>query len=59
MFGHSLGRALGMGYVVHEAVADPAFIRTGRWEIEVAGEGCPAEASLAPFHDPKRQRVRM
>jgi len=59
MFGHSLGRALGMGYVVNDAVIDAAFIRTGRWEIEIAGERCAAEASLAPFYDPKRQRVRM
>jgi sarcosine dehydrogenase len=48
-----------MGYVVDEAVGDPGFIRSGRWEIEIAGERCAAEASLAPFYDPKRQRVRM
>jgi 4-methylaminobutanoate oxidase (formaldehyde-forming) len=59
MFGHTLGRALGMGYVVHETAIDAAFIRTGRWEIEIAGEPCPADASLAPFYDPKRERVRM
>jgi glycine cleavage system aminomethyltransferase T len=59
MFGHTIGRALGMGYVAHDAIADPAFIRSGRWEIEIAGERYAAEASLAPFYDPKRQRVRM
>jgi sarcosine dehydrogenase len=48
-----------MGYVAHDAIADPAFIRSGRWEIEIAGERYAAEASLAPFYDPKRQRVRM
>jgi hypothetical protein len=31
----------------------------GRWEIEIAGERCAADASLAPFYDPKRERVRM
>ncbi len=59
MFGHTLGRALGMGYVVHDAAIDAAFIRSGRWEIEIAGAPCPADASLAPFYDPKRERVRM
>jgi len=59
MFGHNLGRALGMGYVTHDGVADPDFIRSGRWEIEIAGAPCPADASLAPFYDPKRERVRM
>jgi heterotetrameric sarcosine oxidase gamma subunit len=59
MFGHSLGRALGMGYVVHPAVAGPGFVRAGKWEIEIAGERHEADASLAPFYDPKRERVRM
>jgi 4-methylaminobutanoate oxidase (formaldehyde-forming) len=48
-----------MGYVVRESVIDAAFIRAGRWEVEIAGERCAAEASLAPFYDPKRERVRM
>jgi glycine cleavage system aminomethyltransferase T/glycine/D-amino acid oxidase-like deaminating enzyme len=59
MFGHTMGRALGMGYVAHDAAIDGDFIQSGRWEIEIAGERCAAEASLAPFYDPKRQRVRM
>ena len=56
---HRRGRALGMGYVVHDSVIDAAFIRAGCWEVEIAGERCAAEASLAPFYDPKRERVRM
>lgn len=59
MFGHTIGRALGMGYVVHQAVAERDFIRSAKWEIEIAGERHPADASLAPFYDPKRERVRM
>jgi heterotetrameric sarcosine oxidase gamma subunit len=59
MFGHTIGRALGMGYVVHASVAEPSFIRSGRWEIEIAGERHPADASLAPFYDPRRERVRL
>jgi heterotetrameric sarcosine oxidase gamma subunit len=59
MFGHTIGRALGMGYVVHPAVAEPGFIRAGRWEIEIAGERHAADASLAPFYDPRRERVRL
>jgi heterotetrameric sarcosine oxidase gamma subunit len=59
MFGHTIGRALGMGYVVHPAIAEPGFIRSGHWEIEIAGERHAADASLAPFFDPRRERVRM
>jgi glycine cleavage system T protein len=59
MFGHTIGRALGMGYVLHPSVAEPSFIRAGKWEIEIAGERHSADASLAPFYDPRRERVRM
>ena len=43
-FGHTLGAALGMGYVTASArVTSP--LRSARFEIEIAGERYPAEAS--------------
>ncbi|MBV9517507.1 MAG: aminomethyltransferase family protein, partial [Hyphomicrobiales bacterium] len=59
MFGHTLGKPLGMGYVENaEALADQSFIESGRYEIEVAGENISAEASLPPFYDPLNLRVK-
>ena len=59
MFGHTLGKPLGMGYVENVAgLADQRFIEEGRYEIEVAGMKIPAEASLRPFYDPSNLRVR-
>ncbi len=58
MFAHTLGRALGMGYVTHREVATRDFIAGGTWEIEIAGERVAATASLAPFYDPHRRRIR-
>ena len=59
MFGHTLGKPLGMGYVENaKGIADPSFIESGRYEIEVAGENIPALASLRPFYDPSNLRVR-
>ncbi len=59
MFGHTLGRSLGMGYVERtDGVADAPFVLGGSYEIEVAGVHVPADISLAPFYDPKSLRVR-
>ena len=35
-----------------------AFIASGRWELEIAGERLPARAQLTPPYDPKSIRVR-
>ena len=58
-YGHTLGRAVGLGYVAppRRRHATP-FVRAGRWELEVAGERVPARAQLRPPHDPKGLRVR-
>src|SRR6185312_3750124 len=42
-YGHTIGRSIGMGYVQSgREIVDPAFVRVGRYEIEVAGERVPA-----------------
>lgn len=34
------------------------FLRSHRWEIDVHDSRVPATPSLAPFYDPKSERVR-
>ncbi len=58
MYGHTLGGAVGLGYVNHSERVTPAWIRDGRYEIEVAGVRVPAKPSLRPMYDPKSERVR-
>jgi 4-methylaminobutanoate oxidase (formaldehyde-forming) len=59
MFGHHIGKSIGMGYVEnHHGLADKAFITEGSYEIEVAGERVGAVAQLEPFYDPKSARVK-
>ena len=57
-YGHTLGRSVGMGYVAHADGVDAAFVRAGRWELEIATERCPATARLEPPYDPTSARVR-
>ncbi len=56
MFGHTLKRAIGLGYVENEDRS--ADIGAGRYEIEVAGTRFPARASLKPLYDPTSSRIR-
>ena len=55
MYAHTLGGAVGLGYVVAEPAKAPAL---DGYEIEVAGERHVALASLTPMYDPKNERIR-
>ena len=59
MFGHTLGRAVGLGYVENggEVVA-PDWVTAGDYAIEIAGLRHPARAHLRPVYDPKGLRIR-
>ena len=59
MYGHTIGAAIGLGYVTDEGrVVSDAFIASGRFEIEIAGDRIPARAALGPLYDPKSERVK-
>lgn len=57
-YGHSLGAAVGLGYVpcVGESAAD---VLASEYNIDVAGALVQAEASLRPIYDPKSERVKL
>ncbi|WP_295312450.1 FAD-dependent oxidoreductase [Roseobacter sp.] len=56
-YGHSLGGAMGLGYVpcAGEAAAD---VLASEYHIDVAGTRVKAEASLKPMYDPNSERVK-
>ncbi|MDA0822389.1 MAG: FAD-dependent oxidoreductase, partial [Proteobacteria bacterium] len=58
MYGHTLGGAIGLGYVAGPAGMSDEFVLAGRYEIEVAGARVPATASLKPLYDASSSRVR-
>jgi 4-methylaminobutanoate oxidase (formaldehyde-forming) len=54
MYAHTLGAAVGLGYVTDAA----GGIEPDAYEIEVAGVRQAALASLRPLYDPKNERIR-
>jgi 4-methylaminobutanoate oxidase (formaldehyde-forming) len=57
-YGHTLGRAVGMGYVASPDGVDERFVASGRWELEIACDRVAARAQLTPPYDPTSSRVR-
>jgi glycine cleavage system T protein len=58
MYGHTLGAAVGLGYVTAPQGGTVGDIGPDDYEIEVAGVRYPATASLRPLYDPKSERIR-
>ena len=54
-YGHTLGGAIGLGYVDSVKAPDPA---EGDFSVEVAGKRVPAEVSSTPMYDPRSRRIR-
>ena len=57
-YGHTLGGAIGMGYVPCEG-EKAADVLASTYEIDVMGTKVRAEASLKPMYDPKSERVKV
>jgi 4-methylaminobutanoate oxidase (formaldehyde-forming) len=60
MFGHTLGSALGLGYLANRgAPVSDDWITAGHYEVEVAAERVAARVSSRAFYDPTAERVRI
>ncbi|MEP2703913.1 MAG: FAD-dependent oxidoreductase [Roseibium sp.] len=57
-YGHTLGGAVGLGYVPC-AGESPSELLGSTFELDVAGVRVKAEASLKPLYDPKSERVKV
>jgi 4-methylaminobutanoate oxidase (formaldehyde-forming) len=57
-YGHTLGGAVGLGYVEADEEITADYIAAGKFEIDVGGERVPATASLSALYDPKAERMR-
>ena len=58
MYGHTLGGAVGLGYVERAEGCNDDLVLSGHYEIQLADRRVAARASLTPLYDPKSLRVR-
>ena len=54
-YGHTLGASVGLGYIKCAQGVNQEYIDAGQFEIEIAGERIPAQASLRPLYDSRKQ----
>lgn len=58
-YGHTVGAAVGMGYVEVDVGVTASLVSEASFEIVVASKRYPAAASLKALYDPTSDRVRM
>jgi glycine cleavage system aminomethyltransferase T/glycine/D-amino acid oxidase-like deaminating enzyme len=56
-YGHTLGAAVGMGYVSNGSAVSREWIEAGRYEIDIAGELFGATPHWRAPYDPSRKRI--
>ena len=60
-YGHTLGGAVGLTMVEQEEGGGPIdakWVKSGSWEVDVAGTRYPATASLRPLFDAKNEKIK-
>jgi 4-methylaminobutanoate oxidase (formaldehyde-forming) len=57
-YGHTLGGAVGIGFVELDEPVTPDLVARGPWRIDIAGTRYEAVASLQPLYDPRLEKVK-
>lgn len=58
-YGHTLGGAVGLAMVSGGAeVVNPAWLKEGKWEVEINGKMYPCSVSLKPLYDAEMKKIK-
>ena len=58
VYGYTVGRPIGFGYVRNAEGVDGDYLRRGYYELVVAKEIVKANLHLEPIYDPRNERVK-
>ena len=58
-YGHTLGGAVGLAFLEPKQPVDEAYLTSGIWEVEIAGQLHPCAVSARPLYDPKGDRIKI
>ena len=59
MYGHTLGACVALGFIENQKGITTDWIKSGRYEIEIACKKYPARVSISPLYDPKSKRTKL
>jgi 4-methylaminobutanoate oxidase (formaldehyde-forming) len=57
-YGWTLGGAVGLAMVEADEPITAAWVKDGRWDVEIADARVPAIASIRPLYDPNMERIK-
>lgn len=57
-YGYTLGGAVGLFMIEADEKVDDAYVKSGEWEIDIAGKNYPAAVSLKPLYDPEMTKIK-
>ena len=58
-YGHTLGGAVGLAMVSGGTeVVNPAWLKDGKWEVEISGKMYPCSVSLKPLYDAEMKKIK-
>lgn len=57
-WGYTVEKNIGYGYVRNPGGVTAEWLKSGRYELEVASERLPADIHLAPLYDPAMTRIK-
>lgn len=57
-FGHTIGKSIGYGYVRNPDGVDLEYLKTGKYELDIATKRVPATLSLTSLYDPEMKKVK-
>lgn len=58
-YGHTLGGAVGLAMIEPGEPVTTAYLKEGKWEIEIAGSLYPCRCSFRPLYDPDMSRIKV
>ena len=58
-WGYTLKTNIGLGYVRNQAGVDAEYLKSGSYELEVAGERLPCALQLQPLYDPDMSKMKV
>ncbi|MEM1005069.1 MAG: glycine cleavage T C-terminal barrel domain-containing protein, partial [Pseudomonadota bacterium] len=57
-YGHTLGGAVGIGFVELSTPVTADIVENGKWQIVIADQFYDAQASIKPLYDPGMRKIR-
>jgi 4-methylaminobutanoate oxidase (formaldehyde-forming) len=57
-YGYTIGKPIGYGYIRSDEIIDKEFVKSGKYELEIATEKVSCSVHLSPLYDEKMLKIK-